>query len=105
MPTCIAPGCKSGYKSQVTKSVEPGYERISFFTVPEDPAIIALWQQSLNRKDFTVKAGQFVCCKHFLKDNILHEKILIGPDGTILGKVSILYIFTIQITFIIINLI
>ena len=61
MPTCIAPGCKSGYKSQVTKSEEPGYEKISFFTVPEDPAIIALWQQSLNRKDFTVKAGQFVC--------------------------------------------
>ena len=36
---------------------------------------------------------------------MLHEKILLGPDGTILGKVSILDIFTIQITFIIINLI
>ncbi|KYN17334.1 hypothetical protein ALC57_10377 [Trachymyrmex cornetzi] len=80
MPHCIAPGCTSGYKSNP--------EKIHFFTVPKDENMITLWQNAIRRKDFVIRAGQFLCEKHFLPEDILWKRELTSPDGQVLGVVS-----------------
>ncbi|XP_018366319.1 PREDICTED: uncharacterized protein LOC108763310 [Trachymyrmex cornetzi] len=77
MPHCIAPGCTSGYKSNP--------EKIHFFTVPKDENMITLWQNAIRRKDFVIRAGQFLCEKHFLPEDILWKRELTSPDGQVLG--------------------
>ena len=94
MLKCIAPGCISGYKTQIREPKDPEYEKINFFSVPKDPSVKALWEKALIRKNFTLKGGQFACSKHFLKEDILHEKILKASDGSTLGNVS--NIFTVE---------
>ncbi|XP_018375241.1 PREDICTED: uncharacterized protein LOC108769007 [Trachymyrmex cornetzi] len=77
MPHCIAPGCTSGYKSNP--------EKVHFFTVPKDENMITLWQNAIRRKDFVIRAGQFLCEKHFLPEDILWKRELTSPDGQVLG--------------------
>ena len=94
MLKCIAPGCKSGYESQIREPKDPEYEKINFFSIPEDLSIKALWEKALIRKNFTLKGGQFVCSKHFLKEDIVHKKILKASDCSTLRNVS--NIFTVE---------
>lgn len=80
MPHCIAPGCTSGYKSNS--------EKVHFFIVPKDENIRKLWQDAIRRKNFIVRAGQSLCEKHFVAQDILWKRELTGPDGQVLGVVS-----------------
>ncbi|XP_011691554.1 PREDICTED: uncharacterized protein LOC105452281 [Wasmannia auropunctata] len=72
---CIAPGCTSGYKSNP--------EKIHFFMVPKDKNIFTLWQNATRRKD--IRAGQFVCEKHFLAEDILWKREIKDSNGHVLG--------------------
>ncbi|XP_068993676.1 uncharacterized protein [Neodiprion pinetum] len=77
MPTCIVPGCTSGYSSNP--------EKVHFFTIPRDPTSEKLWKDAVHRANSSVKAGRAVCEKHFLKDEILWQRQLLGPSGQVVG--------------------
>ncbi|XP_053597694.1 uncharacterized protein LOC103572487 [Microplitis demolitor] len=70
---CIVTGCQSGYKSCK--------EKRHLFGVPKDLDLREKWQVAIRRK-VEFKCGQKVCDKHFLKDEIRHEKILTDKDET-----------------------
>lgn len=77
---CIVPGCTSGYTSN--------YEKVHFFNVPKDEEKQKVWQIAIKRPDLVLKCTQGVCENHFKKGDILRERKLLGPDGTVLGVVS-----------------
>ena len=58
MRTCWAPGCKSGYRSQIT--TEPRH----FFCAPSNPVRLALWSRRIPR-DGVLTSKHFLCDLHF----------------------------------------
>ena len=79
---CIAPNCSSGYSSTRANS-----EKIHFFKVPKD--LVAEYQKALKRKNFIVTAGQFVCEKHFLKEEVIWKREVKNPAGNVIASVCI----------------
>ncbi|XP_043274872.1 uncharacterized protein [Venturia canescens] len=77
MPTCIVPGCTSGYVSNP--------EKVHFFTVPKNADSAKQWKIAVRRPDDFVKSRSAVCEKHFRKSEILWKRELLGPDGQVLG--------------------
>lgn len=88
MPNCcIVPGCTSGYKSNK--------EKVSLFSIPKDETLRNKWQSAIRKKDFILKSNykHRICSNHFRAEDIVWKKILLSPDGTVVGEVSIFNIF------------
>ncbi|CAN7939140.1 unnamed protein product [Ixodes hexagonus] len=64
MPTCCAPGCRSGYGSSRND------EKRHFFTAPKDAACLKVRQNAIPRKKFTLTSKNYVCDLHFQPDDI-----------------------------------
>lgn len=76
---CIVFGCTTGYVSNP--------EKLQTFSVPKDKKLRKSWEIAINRANFQIKSTQVVCIKHFLPEDLLSERFLLGPDCSILGKV------------------
>lgn len=57
MPTCYAPGCTSGYKSNTQKR--------HFFAPPSDPELLSKWKRAIPRADKELSKTCKVCDLHF----------------------------------------
>ncbi|XP_074115739.1 uncharacterized protein LOC141538260 [Cotesia typhae] len=77
MPGCLVPGCTSGYKSN--------FEKVHFFTVPQDDELKQKWQIALKRQNTLISKTQVVCVKHFLPGDIIHTRYLLDSAGKVLG--------------------
>ena len=53
---CVVTFCKSGYKSQ-NQNEEGKKEKISIFSVPNDPKTIEQWEKVIPRQDYILKKG------------------------------------------------
>ena len=91
MVKCIAVRCDSGYKKKLSSVRDGSVKKNHYFYVPKDKKEIKRWQKAILRDDIQVKAGHAVCEKHFASDDILHEKLITGPDGSVLGRVCIFF--------------
>ena len=60
---CIAPKCNVGYDSNK--------EKVHKFSVPKCPEKLKKWQRAIKRDDIVLKAGQVVCQRHFLPEDIV----------------------------------
>lgn len=80
---CFAPGCKSGYASNPEKV--PMYK-------PSTEEIRKRWNAALPRTGRELSMKHAICEKHFAAHFIEREKIMRGPDGTILARVIIIFI-------------
>lgn len=59
------------------------------FSIPKDPEKRKLWAEALKRPD--IKSGQVVCENHFLPEELIRQRLIVGPDGSQLGVVSKLF--------------
>lgn len=75
MPTCFAPGCKSGYRNGYSTSRH-------FFGPPKDPTEFKRWEQALHRKDKKLTAKCKVCDIHFEDDGIVkhYHHVVAGQE-------------------------
>ncbi|XP_037505814.1 uncharacterized protein LOC119382163 [Rhipicephalus sanguineus] len=75
MPTCSAPGCRSGYASE-----ENTCDRRHFFKPPNDPAVLKAWTAAIPRKAFQVTVKTYICDLHFESEDIIscYEHIVGG---------------------------
>lgn len=95
--SCIAPNCKSGYRSQSTENAE----KIHFFSVPGDKDILEKWQKAILRKNFVIRTGQVVCQKHFHAEEILWKREVKDGNGKVIASVSVCckyYCFKLQLS-------
>lgn len=83
MVKCLIYGCKAGYES----SRKASQEKVRFYHVPKDSKLIKLWQIAIFRDDIKVKAGHAVCQKHFKESDFIYEKLILGPNGNVIGQV------------------
>lgn len=77
MPGCVVPGCTSGYKSN--------YEKVHFFSVPKDDVLREKWQKATRRSKTLIASKQFVCEKHFEKNDIETQKLLFDKNRRVIG--------------------
>ena len=75
MPTCSAPGCRSGYASE-----ENSCDRRHFFKPPNDPAVLKAWTAAIPRKAFQVTVKTYICDLHFESEELItcYEHIVGG---------------------------
>lgn len=75
MPTCSAPGCRSGYASE-----ENSCDRRHFFKPPNDPAVLKAWTAAIPRKAFQVTVKTYICDLHFESEDLItcYEHIVGG---------------------------
>lgn len=75
MPTCSAPGCRSGYGSQEKSSV-----RRHFFKPPNDPEVLKAWSAAIPRKNFKVTTKTYICDIHFDTEELVtcYEHVICG---------------------------
>ncbi|XP_077556947.1 uncharacterized protein LOC144170810 [Haemaphysalis longicornis] len=75
MPTCSAPGCRSGYASTAAGSVQR-----HFFKPPKDPDVLKAWENTIPRKNFKVTSKTYVCDIHFEPADIVssYEHVVNG---------------------------
>ncbi|KAH6920264.1 hypothetical protein HPB50_028748 [Hyalomma asiaticum] len=83
MPTCSAPGCRSGYASAAANPGHPGPRH--FFKPPKDPDLLKAWQYAIPRKNFKVTPKTYVCDIHFDPVDIIscYEHTVNGQTVTI----------------------
>ncbi|KAH6921093.1 hypothetical protein HPB50_027921 [Hyalomma asiaticum] len=83
MPTCSAPGCRSGYASAAANPGHPGPRH--FFKPPKDPDLLKAWQNAIPRKNFKVTPKTYVCDIHFEPVDIIscYEHTVNGQTVTI----------------------
>ncbi|CAN8017091.1 unnamed protein product [Ixodes persulcatus] len=80
MPTCCAPGCRSGYASQASKSDEKRH----FFTIPKDAVRLRVWQNAIPRIKFTLTPKTYVCDLHFQPDDVDRHYLHVINGQTVL---------------------
>ncbi|XP_072141070.1 uncharacterized protein [Dermacentor andersoni] len=75
MPTCSAPGCRSGYALAAASPV-PRH----FFKPPKDPHVLKAWENAIPRKNFKVTSKTYVCDIHFEPADIIscYEHVVNG---------------------------
>ncbi|KAH6943492.1 hypothetical protein HPB50_022144 [Hyalomma asiaticum] len=75
MPTCSAPGCRSGYACE-----ENTRGRRHFFKPPYDPAALKAWTAAIPRKAFRVTVKTYICDLHFESEDLItcYEHIVDG---------------------------
>lgn len=73
---CFVPNCQSGYPGTEKKN-----EKIALFSPPCDPEAFKLWEQSIPRKDTSLKSTSKVCSRHFADDDIIKGRWIKGKDG------------------------
>ncbi|KAH7952957.1 hypothetical protein HPB49_002981 [Dermacentor silvarum] len=62
MPTCFAPGCTSGYRSNTQKR--------HFFAPPSDPQLLSKGKRAIPRVDKELSKTSKICDVHFLEADI-----------------------------------
>ncbi|XP_043476021.1 THAP domain-containing protein 5-like [Leptopilina heterotoma] len=80
--SCIAPNCKSGYKS------EKSDRKIHFFSVPMGKENLEKWQRAILRENFAIRPGQVVCEKHFRPEDILWKREVKDPSGKVMASMD-----------------
>lgn len=75
MPTCSAPGCRSGYASAAAGPVQR-----HFFKPPKDPEVLKAWENAIPWKNFKVTSKTYVCDIHFEPSDIIssYEHVVNG---------------------------
>ncbi|KAH8033008.1 hypothetical protein HPB51_004932 [Rhipicephalus microplus] len=73
MPSCFAPGCKSGYRNDSDHH---------FFELPRDPDEFKKWEQVLRHKDRRLTYKSKICERHFEVDDIVkyYKHIINGNE-------------------------
>lgn len=80
MPTCFAPGCKSGYRNDASA-------RRHFFGPPRDPTEFKRWEQALHRKDRKLTSKCKVCDVHFEDEDVIkHYRHVVGGKEVLLPR-------------------
>lgn len=75
MPTCSAPGCRSGYGSEEKSAV-----RRHFLKPPNDPEVLKAWSAAIPRKNFKVTTKTYICDVHFEPRDLVtcYEHVICG---------------------------
>lgn len=60
--TCVAYGCKSGYRSNKEKDAEL---QVTLHSFPKDAELCQKWIKANPRQDFTVSRNSKLCSLHF----------------------------------------
>ena len=63
-------------------------EKVRFFSVPKNE--LSKWLCTIPRKNFILKAGDRVCSKHFVSEDILWKSEILAADGVTILGVSII---------------
>uniref|UniRef100_A0A0K8RML9 THAP-type domain-containing protein n=1 Tax=Ixodes ricinus TaxID=34613 RepID=A0A0K8RML9_IXORI len=66
MRICCAPGCRSRYLKQASKSDDKRH----LFSPPKDAARLKVWENAIPGKTFTLTSKHYLCDLHFQPDDI-----------------------------------
>lgn len=72
---CFVYACSIGYKSN--------NEKIRKFKAPKDKNLREQWERKISRKDRRLRENDYVCAKHFRKEDILDCWTSTGPNGDV----------------------
>ncbi|CAH0548887.1 unnamed protein product [Brassicogethes aeneus] len=70
---CSVPHCYTGYRKSKDRAEK---ETGSLFKVPDDDYFREQWNKAIAREDRLLGAKDFVCYKHFSRDDFIHKRFL-----------------------------
>lgn len=80
MPSCFAPGCKSGYRKDASAQRH-------FFGPPRDQSGFKRWELALHRKDKRLNAKSKVCDIHFeVEDIVKHYRHVVDGKEVLIPR-------------------